>query len=202
MRAPTPIIEIPPPPLAKTFLWKPPNWEAAWLATPPLPLSNWEIWGGASPLSGLLDRLNAILSLLQPLGKDEKEEEVVSWPCLTIKIGIFEIFDPNLPRDGPTRFSQKIPKKIPPPGRNSGTPRRYLQKTKQKRAILVFWLCFWYFQGFLGLNSRSPEIQARGIFRDFLRKFWVGPSRGLCSRLGRSQHDYFLLELQDVLIWL
>ena len=69
-----------------------------------------------------------------------------------------------------TRISTKKTEKIPPPGRNSGTPRKqtpkYRKNTKLKWAFLVFWgyflgnfrFLFYFGEGFPGLVRGNPNM--------------------------------------------
>ena len=71
-----------------------------------------------------------------------------------------------------------------PPGRNSGTPRKYPKNTENGH--------FWYFggifsvfSGHFGVNSGSPGFRAGGVFFWYCRwKIRVGPSRGSVAGRG------------------
>ena len=68
-------------------------------------------------------------------------------------------------------FPRKIPKKYPP-GRNSGTPRKYPQNAEKIPKMRIFGILgvfFGYFQGILGVNSGSPEFRAGGYFFGIFR---------------------------------
>ena len=92
------------------------------------------------------------------------------------------------------RISTKYRKKIhPPPGRNSGTQRKYSKNTAKYPKTVTFGgilagAFFRYFRGILGVNSGSPEFRGGGgIFQAFLVETPGRAILGLGLRSGCSQ---------------
>ena len=97
------------------------------------------------------------------------------------------------PRNGQTRNFHEKYRKNTPPGRNSGTPRKYRKNTKKNTKNAYFWYfggIFSVFSGYFGDKFWESRISGRGVFfRYFSWKFRVWPFRGSVAGRGVPNSD-------------